>query len=844
MKKEDGYLIGCGGLTFIVLLCSLATSYPKVAVTVGILFSAICYCVAHYLGKKVEEDKKKELRPSLLHEHYPLFFQAIYYQNISKKPFKPEFVSEHQSEWRACYNDFSDEQASRWNDAIKLLIDLNNKDHDLLIQYISQGTSTSAKKYHRRSINPVFLLPYSFIERVSQEAIDQLIADKERDEKYNDLCKRYRKFLGQFLKLHPELKEKSQILEAEEALKAFIEENKKQWAYDDWKESQQEFTHTVSMKASTVFPNSHVLVRNAPLKNIGNGMETTDDQVTVCQVALCEYSDPVSEDQSAEDRQRNAWVKGLSFCNAKYDHAVTKQLFDFIKQDNANDNEILIVEVKDNFLGWDSKTISFHYASFDTALDRIDHCGVDELEETLAGRKKYKYVVVFDLISDEQQVDNVCKSILSCYTDEMPLFLYVSLVRKLTEDETKERTAIERIRRERVKRYNDIIDECPNGLTLWKATYQSDPNMDAIVDREEKIRESELSVSLDDIRSYATYYLTLGMNIGSTTKRNAEDDTDDSITTIAIKEAGDINLVSGKTDSMISLLTGGATSYRSITIHGLSDAIVNELNNVNNEPFSFTPAFDNLLKECLHRLGLPDNYPWVVIDAGHNRCSIIVQAGTANDTLIHAKEGFANLAAIKERQIMFSSDADKAPFDSLTISWNEKLPLPPSNGCWFWYYSLPEGKPLRVSITDIDSLIYAHCSTIKYQSHSHNGRTFYIALRQKIKGMGADDQEWPHPFASDKDWLDQSTNTNALTEKGVYYALGINGFKENKIKAKYCLFKADSQIAKYNLASMMACGFLDMGQYSIPMLLAEAKGMKHVEIIKKNYVETNYFSEE
>ena len=66
----------------------------------------------------------------------------------------------------------------------------------------------------------------------------------------------------------------------------------------------------------------------------------------------------------------------------------------------------------------------------------------------------------------------------------------------------------------------------------------------------------------------------------------------------------------------------------------------------------------------------------------------------------------------------------------------------------------------------------------------------------------------------------------------------------NKIKAKYCLFKADSQIAKYNLASMMACGFLDMGQYSIPMLLAEAKGMKHVEIIKKNYVETNYFSEE
>lgn len=401
---------------------------------------------------------------------------------------------------------------------------MNNKDHDLLIQYISQGTSTSAKKYHRRSINPVFLLPYSFIERVSQEAIDQLIADKERDEKYNDLCKRYRKFLGQFLKLHPELKEKSQILEAEEALKAFIEENKKQWAYDDWKESQQEFTHTVSMKASTVFPNSHVLVRNAPLKNIGNGMETTDDQVTVCQVALCEYSDPVSEDQSAEDRQRNAWVKGLSFCNAKYDHAVTKQLFDFIKQDNANDNEILIVEVKDNFLGWDSKTISFHYASFDTALDRIDHCGVDELEETLAGRKKYKYVVVFDLISDEQQVDNVCKSILSCYTEEMPLFLYVSLVRKLTEDETKER--------------------------------------------------------------------------------------------------------------------------------------------------------------------------------------------------------------------------------------------------------------------------------------------------------------------------------NALTEKGVYYALGINGFKENKIKAKHCLFKADSQIAKYNLASMMACGFLDMGQYSIPMLLAEAKGMKHVEIIKKNYVETNYFSEE
>lgn len=110
--------------------------------------------------------------------------------------------------------------------------------------------------------------------------------------------------------------------------------------------------------------------------------------------------------------------------------------------------------------------------------------------------------------------------------------------------------------------------------------------------------------------------------------------------------------------------------------------------------------------------------------------------------------------------------------------------------------------------------------------------------------MGADDQEWPHPFASDKDWLDQSTNTNALTEKGVYYALGINGFKENKIKAKHCLFKADSQIAKYNLASMMACGFLDMGQYSIPMLLAEAKGMKHVEIIKKNYVETNYFSEE
>ncbi|EGN57445.1 hypothetical protein PRBRB14_21940 [Hallella multisaccharivorax DSM 17128] len=839
-SSGDSSSLGCGALVLIVILGWLFTTFPEVMSTLAVIVVALIVVAVVSNKKKEKAKEERKLRPIVLYNNYPLFFQAYYYQNISKKPFSEDMINDSLNAWARIYSKVSDQRAEKWNNILMTLENFDKADHSLFEDFV-KGKNVVPQRYfrNRSKINPIFLLPYESIETVTQNTVNTIIAEKKKEGIYQQFCKRYKKYLKAFLDANPALKTKDQILASEDKLKEYIAANQRYLSYMDWKDTQNSFCHETDAIVSTQYKTWHSIIRDIQIQGVDKDSHSFGDIVHIDQIAIKEYSDEATEDQSKADVEIYNWVKSLSFGSAHYNDKDIEAVKKFIKSITKG-NKTLLVKVNDNFLGWNSQIVDSLYDNLGSIFEDLDYCDIKNLGSVLTKDKgEYKFIFLLDLISDEKQVIENSQDVMDLYGESMPVVCYLSMVRELTEEEVAEHIRTEKARRQRLLRYNDIVEQLPSGVSLWSVQHKAKDlkNKEYVVNAENEIKQMELSVASDDISSYVSYYLALGMGVKRILRKFPMDDEDDNeFSESDIMKSDGVDSLYWDENNFLAIELGGKSKFRAICFNGLSQEIVNEITSLKDNPFSLASNFDKFLNEVLTFLGLPTDYPWIVIDPKNDGVSIIVESGNMRDTRIETMEGYVNVQFLENRDNLFNS----ADFDSVQIKWNAFQKVPPSiddsdRQCWFWNYSLPDTPPQTTSFTKIDELLYTYCSKVDYKPFDYQGTMYYLAIRHRIKDMWVNGVEKAYYVDNSKEWISTSETKDALNERGICLALGLKGFGKNPYMAKECFEKANNDEAKYNLASLIACEIIPGNGFNVNVLLRQIKDkMLYTNIIIKN----------
>ena len=810
-----------------------------------IITAIIIALIVYYFIRKNEAERKEEERKNYslkMFREYPLFFKAYYYQHVSKKSFKAADIANDLANLNNIFGHIDDSMAKKWNEDLIEVQKLDSADHIYLQSLISGMNLLSSNRFKRLGDKLIFALPFDAVEKLTSKSVEQWLDEKKENELYEAFKQKYIQFLPSFLACHPELKSKKHIMEAEQMLLDFIEKNKQKIAYNSWKQNQSIFTQKTSALAGSIFQGSHRLLRNVVIKGVGDNEDYVDESISVAQIALQEYSDVATEEQSKADLDNHEWVKNLSLCKASYNTSILNNLVKFIKSTPKDkEHESIVVIVKENFLGWDKETVQYHYQQITNLLDEFDICDVSNFREKIQ-QPNYKNAYVIDLISDEEQVSNICEQMMSPYVENMPNVVYVSLARELTDEEIDERIEVERQRRKKLLRYDTIVDSMENGFTIWSVMNPHSDKED-VVNSEEDIQKLELGISDDDMLPYCSYYKALGMRIGGLIEKWTENGAESFFA--PINDISKLRVGGWQRDMSLAAEMGNGSTYRTIYICGLSPEIKEEIQRQDEEPFSSTPKLGSMLREILSALKLPLDYPWIILRGNSKTLCIIVKSGDKDDMSIETSLGLVNAKHIEQKQRLFASDEDSAPFAYMIVQWNGTQVLPPSQyrkgekRCQFLNIGIPSTEPIEVSLTQIDELMYSFCSKIEYKSFVYNDRVLYLAVPKKIKEVNLNSIERIVTFSDSNSWVEKSDSAGANIVKGIKYALGLDGYTVNPTKALHHLNLANKGIASYNIASLIAAGVLPGRKSSVNLYLTLATAStthkwSYVNVIKNN----------
>ena len=810
-----------------------------------IITAIIIALIVYYFIRKNEAERKEEERKNYslkMFREYPFFFKAYYYQHVSKKSFKAADIANDLANLNNIFGHIDDSMAKKWNEDLIEVQKLDSADHIYLQSLISGMNLLSSNRFKRLGDKLIFALPFDAVEKLTSKSVEQWLDEKKDNELYEAFKQKYIQFLPSFLACHPELKSKKHIMEAEQMLLDFIEKNKQKIAYNSWKQNQSIFTQKTSALAGSIFQGSHRLLRDVVIKGVGDNEDYVDESISVAQIALQEYSDVATEEQSKADLDNHEWVKNLSLCKASYNTSILNNLVKFIKSTPKDkEHESIVVIVKENFLGWDKETVQYHYQQITNLLDEFDICDVSNFREKIQ-QPNYKNAYVIDLISDEEQVSNICEQMMSPYVENMPNVVYVSLARELTDEEIDERIEVERQRRKKLLRYDTIVDSMENGFTIWSVMNPHSDKED-VVNSEEDIQKLELGISDDDMLPYCSYYKALGMRIGGLIEKWTENGAESFFA--PINDISKLRVGGWQRDMSLAAEMGNGSTYRTIYICGLSPEIKEEIQRQDEEPFSSTPKLGSMLREILSALKLPLDYPWIILRGNSKTLCIIVKSGDKDDMSIETSLGLVNAKHIEQKQRLFASDEDSAPFAYMIVQWNGTQVLPPSQyrkgekRCQFLNLGIPSTEPIEVPLTQIDELMYSFCSKIEYKSFVYNGRVLYLAVPKKIKELNDNSIERIVTFSDSNSWVEKSDSAGANIVKGIKYAFGLDGYTVNPTKALHHFNLANTGIASYNIASLIAAGVLPGRKSSVNLYLTLATAStthkwSYVNVIKNN----------
>lgn len=225
--------------------------------------------------------------------------------------------------------------------------------------------------------------------------------------------------------------------------------------------------------------------------------------------------------------------------------------------------------------------------------------------------------------------------------------------------------------------------------------------------------------------------------------------------------------------------------------------------------------FLDFIHTCLELLELPADYSWVVKSGSHSGCHIIIKAQDIQNFNIDTISYSPN-SEFRVHDNLRQTGAWDDIFLRMELRWNDYLVLPPSihssgNLYEFYFKKTPNSIPLEVSIDALNNLLDYFCADDEYISCNYKGDKIYLARRVKQIAEFSS-QYWNgvlrKNIEDEYSWLSKCYSSTAINTLGVAYALG-KEVQANSKKAKLCFERADNPHAHFNLANLIACGYLD-----------------------------------
>jgi len=118
------------------------------------------------------------------------------------------------------------------------------------------------------------------------------------------------------------------------------------------------------------------------------------------------------------------------------------QVYDEIKglvHEYSNESTALVVFITKNKYQWAEDVYEYHYRKLKNRLveDETDFCDLEDLPQYCSKDSKYEYVIIFDLITTNDELINNCALVANFFSNILPCFGYYSLLKEYSFDELK-----------------------------------------------------------------------------------------------------------------------------------------------------------------------------------------------------------------------------------------------------------------------------------------------------------------------------------------------------------------------------------------------------------------------
>ena len=230
------------------------------------------------------------------------------------------------------------------------------------------------------------------------------------------------------------------------------------------------------------------------------------------------------------------------------------------------------------------------------------------------------------------------------------------------------------------------------------------------------------------------------------------------------------------------------------------------------------------LNKCLNMLDLPSNYPWVVRSGSGQGFHIIFYAKDIEGLYINNKAFSPN-----NNWIYTNYNGGIEPkFEKIELNWKFHLMLPPSQHSYGDKYSFVSGKlpttcPKYVSVENINALFSFLCSVPKIENCTYKKQNIKLIRNYKrtCKFSSISPDIYDVRSVDDNvEWLLACKDGDSLNTLGVMYSLGIN-CTANLSLAQKCFVRSGTDMAKFNLATLISCGAVNGKEEYVKDLLSE-----------------------
>ena len=234
--------------------------------------------------------------------------------------------------------------------------------------------------------------------------------------------------------------------------------------------------------------------------------------------------------------------------------------------------------------------------------------------------------------------------------------------------------------------------------------------------------------------------------------------------------------------------------------------------------FTFKVIYDNgtvddFILDTLKKLGLPDDYPWVVRSGNGYGFHIIFQC--------------EDIEATKNIDSISYEPANKYNeyFIRLELRWADHLVLPPSmhasgNQYRFRNNGLPSCPPSHLCLSQIDKLLIEYCGNRQILSAKYGEIDIYYTKIEKIHSRH-DSYLSPHEYNEDSVAYLQNVETpeglNILALKHIF----AKDTKFDKNLALSYFEQSNTQSSLFNLLNLYACGFYPCSRNKFDELLSK-----------------------